>query len=162
MVTQLKTVQIVSSPNVLDGKPCIENRRISVEQVVEHHLYEGWSIERLEQSFSLRPAEIYAALAYYYDHRDEIDAAIHENDEAFEDEDGRGSDQEQLLNLLENYLSTRQVAQKLGISERRVRQLCDEGRIPAKKVGINWFIHPSALDLDEVKNRKPGRPGNEH
>jgi uncharacterized protein (DUF433 family) len=87
MVTRLKTVQIVSSPSILDGKPIIENRRISVQQVVEYYLYEGWSVDKLEQTLGLRAAEIHAALAYYYDHRGEIDSAIRENDAAFEEDE---------------------------------------------------------------------------
>lgn len=162
MVTTLRTVQIVSSHNILDGKPIIENRRISVQQIVEYHIYEGWSIERIEEVLTLRPAEVYAALAYYHDHREEIDAAIRENDEAFDEVDEHSLDQEQLLSVLDDYLSTKQAAHALGISERRVRQLCDAGKIPAKKVGINWLIHPSALELDEVKNRKSGRPSRAH
>jgi len=160
MGTYLRTVQIVSSPMILDGKPCIENRRISVQQVVEHHIYESWSIEKLSDVLDLRPAEVHAALAYYYDHREEIDSAIRENDSAFDEDDDVLTHDDQLLGILDELLSTQEAAQQLGISERRVRQLCEDGKLPARKLGSNWFIHPSSVDLDEVKNRRPGRPVN--
>jgi excisionase family DNA binding protein len=157
MPTPLKTIQIVSSPNVLGGKPCIEGHRISVQQIVEFYKYERWSMEELEQTLGLRPAEVHAALAYYFDHQDEIETAIRENDDEFE-EDDELYDADKFLNFLNSYLSTKQAAKQLGISERRVRQLIDDGRLSAKKVGVNWFIHPSSLEVESIKNRKSGRP----
>jgi hypothetical protein len=45
----------------------------------------GWSAEELCQSYpDLKPSEIYSALAYYHDHREEIDAEIQADLEAFE------------------------------------------------------------------------------
>src|SRR5687767_14869507 len=84
MATPLKMVQIVASDDILNGKPRLEGRRITVQQIVEYHLYAGWSLEKLENTLNLRPAEIHAALAYYYDHRDEIDQAIRDTETAFE------------------------------------------------------------------------------
>ncbi|MGI8839059.1 MAG: helix-turn-helix domain-containing protein [Pyrinomonadaceae bacterium] len=53
-------------------------------------------------------------------------------------------------------IGTALVAQKLGISQGRVRALISAGRLPAKKLGRDYFIDPK--DLARVKNRKPGRP----
>jgi excisionase family DNA binding protein len=155
-MVELKTIQIVSSPDLLGGKPCIEGRRITVQQVVEHHLYLGWTLEEMQAAFDLRPAEVYAALAYYYDHREEIDRAITASHAAWQTADQHTAPD---LAVLDHFLSTRQAAKRLGISKRRVRQLCESGRLsPAKKLGTNWFIHPDALESGAVKNRKPGRP----
>jgi len=53
-------------------------------------------------------------------------------------------------------IGTATVAQRLGVSQDRVRALIKAGRLPAKKLGRDWFIAPEDLAL--VKNRKPGRP----
>ena len=43
------------------------------------------------------------------------------------------------------YLSVRQIAEKWGISRRRVQTLCTEGRIPgAMRVGSYWAIPADA------------------
>ena len=47
-------------------------------------------------------------------------------------------------------------AKRLGVTQDRVRALIKAGRLPAKKLGRDYFMHPDDLAL--VKNRKPGRP----
>lgn len=56
-------------------------------------------------------------------------------------------------------LSTKEAAEKLSVSERRVLALITLGRLPAQKVGRDWIIDESSLDL--VAERKPGRPKKE-
>jgi hypothetical protein len=41
-----------------------------------------WPVERICEEFNLTPAEVYAAWAYYYDHKAEIDARIQADREA--------------------------------------------------------------------------------
>jgi len=53
-------------------------------------------------------------------------------------------------------LTTADAAEELGVIPRRVRQLIEEGRLPAVKVGRDWLIEPRHLDL--VRERKVGRP----
>jgi uncharacterized protein (DUF433 family) len=43
-----------------------------------------WPVERISENYSLTPAEIYAAWSFYYDHKDEIDAHIAEQNADFE------------------------------------------------------------------------------
>jgi hypothetical protein len=48
--------------------------RVRVAQLVADHLGYGWSAEEIVRQYPhLAPAEVHAALAYYFDHRDEID-----------------------------------------------------------------------------------------
>ncbi len=54
------------------------------------------------------------------------------------------------------YLTTKQVAEKLGVSVGRVQQLVAEKRLPAVKMGRDNFI--KECDLELVKDRKNGRP----
>ena len=39
-----------------------------------------WSIQRTADEFGVTPAQVHAALSYYYDHREEIDREIKESD----------------------------------------------------------------------------------
>jgi excisionase family DNA binding protein len=57
-------------------------------------------------------------------------------------------------------IGTAVAAQRLGVSQDRVRALIKAGRLPAKKLGRDYFIEPKDLAL--VKNRKPGRPRKQH
>jgi len=56
------------------------------------------------------------------------------------------------------WLTTKQVAEELFVSQRRVQALIKAGRLPAQKRGRDWYIKD--LDLLEVYDRKPGRPAN--
>jgi excisionase family DNA binding protein len=59
--------------------------------------------------------------------------------------------------MIEGYLTTKQVAEKLGVSDGRVRQLVAEKRLTALKVGQTNLIKES--DLVSVQERKQtGRP----
>jgi excisionase family DNA binding protein len=147
-------VQIVQTPDVLGGKPRIEGRRISVEHVIGHIVYRQWSFEQMREAFDLRPAEIHAALAYYHDHKEAIDRAITEEDETWE----AVPPYEETADILSRFLSTAEAAGRLGISERRVRVLIEEGRLPAQKIGHQWIIHPDDLERSEIADRRPGRP----
>jgi len=51
--------------------------RVRVAQIVMDHLAQGWSAEEIcRQQSHLTPSEVHAALAYYFDHSDEIDREI--------------------------------------------------------------------------------------
>ena len=53
--------------------------------------------------------------------------------------------------------SVNEAAKKLGISDRRVRQLLSEGRIKGKKLDGTWVV----LDLNYTRKRKVKGVGNE-
>jgi excisionase family DNA binding protein len=56
----------------------------------------------------------------------------------------------------ENYLTTPQVAERLGVSIRRVQALIKAGRLPSKQFGRDHVILETDLAL--VAERKVGRP----
>ena len=70
------------TPGVAGGKPRIAGHRITVQNVVIWHERMSLSADEIATEYGLTLAEVYAALAYYYDHRDEIDVMIRA-DEAF-------------------------------------------------------------------------------
>ena len=57
---------------------------------------------------------------------------------------------------IEGFLTTKEVAERLGVSVGRVQQFIYEGRLPATKVGQTNLVKESDLKL--VENRKSGRP----
>lgn len=64
---------IESQPGVCGGKPCIVGTRIRVQDVFVWHELQGQSADEIVSRFpQLTMADVYAALSYYWDHRDEI------------------------------------------------------------------------------------------
>lgn len=73
------------SPDTCGGKPHIAGHRITVQDIVIWHERLGRTPDEIATDYQLSLGEIYAALAYYHDHRESIDAAIHA-DESFVEE----------------------------------------------------------------------------
>jgi len=67
---------IDASPGVRDGKPRIAGRGITVQNIAIWHEWLGRTADEICSEHGLRLPEVYAALAYYHDHRLEIDAQI--------------------------------------------------------------------------------------
>jgi uncharacterized protein (DUF433 family) len=67
---------IAISQDVAGGKPQIAGHRITVQHIVIWHERMGLSADEIASDHGLTLAEVYAALTYYYDHRQEIDKAI--------------------------------------------------------------------------------------
>lgn len=57
-------------------------------------------------------------------------------------------------------LSTIEAAEKLGVSERRVRQLINEGKLQAHKLGRDYAIEEAVLESVKTYG-KSGRPKKE-
>jgi excisionase family DNA binding protein len=53
-------------------------------------------------------------------------------------------------------VTTQEAAERLGVTRPRVHALIQAGRLPAEKMGRDYFIKESDLSL--VAERKPGRP----
>lgn len=56
-------------------------------------------------------------------------------------------------------ITTKEAAERLGVSMRRVRALIEAGRLPSLQFGRDHLIMESDLSL--VEERKPGRPKKE-
>jgi uncharacterized protein (DUF433 family) len=76
MTTKTAYKHIVQTPGIVGGKPRIEGHRITVQNIVIWHERMGYSGEELAEQYDLSLSEIYAALAYYFDHQEEIDQSI--------------------------------------------------------------------------------------
>jgi uncharacterized protein (DUF433 family) len=63
------------------GQPVVSGTRIRVATILACYR-QGMGVEEIVQQFAgLRPADIHDALAFAYDHLDEIDAALAADDE---------------------------------------------------------------------------------
>ena len=79
-------VRIVSTPGVCGGRPRLDGHRVTVEDVAVWHERMGMSPDEIVSAYpSITLADVHAALAYYHDHRDEIEAR-QKVDEAFVEE----------------------------------------------------------------------------
>ncbi len=59
------------------GTAHIDHTRYKVEHLAAEHYQHGWTAEELlRQHPDLRPEQVYSALAYFYDHYDDITAQL--------------------------------------------------------------------------------------
>jgi uncharacterized protein (DUF433 family) len=80
MVAEVLDRHITITPGLAGGKPHISGHRITVQQIAIWHERMGQSADEICAEYDLQLAEVYAALAYYFDHREEIDRSIEESD----------------------------------------------------------------------------------
>src|SRR5438552_18018516 len=59
------------------GRPWMDDTNVKVIEVILDHLAYGWSAEAIQENHPhLSLAQVYAALAWYYDHQAEMDREI--------------------------------------------------------------------------------------
>ena len=80
MTLQSLDRHIERTPGVAGGKPRIAGHRITVQDIVIWHQQLGKSVEEICSDYGLGLGGVHAALAYYFDHRDEIDSSIRDSD----------------------------------------------------------------------------------
>lgn len=72
------------TPGVRGGKARIAGTRMTVADIATLYLQMGQSLDLIAGKYHLSLASVYAAMAYYYDHRHEIEKSIQE-DKTFAD-----------------------------------------------------------------------------
>ncbi len=71
---------IAKVDGVLGGEAIIEGTRIAVWHIVGYYYKVGMSVEDILAEWNyLKPAQVFSALAYYHDNKEEIDAVRDEN-----------------------------------------------------------------------------------
>lgn len=69
------------TPGVCGGRPRIAGHRIRVQDIVVWHERFGFAPEEIVSQYpQLSLSDVYAALAYYHDHQDEIRHQIREDE----------------------------------------------------------------------------------
>ena len=79
MKTETANQHIEITPGVCGGKSRIAGHRITVANIVIWHERLGKSADEIATDYGLTLADVYAALAYYFDHREAIDESIAES-----------------------------------------------------------------------------------
>jgi uncharacterized protein (DUF433 family) len=73
-MTNVITQHITKTPGVCGGRTCIAGHRIRVMDIVVWHEKRGYSPDEIVDMFpGITLADVYAALAYYFDNRQDIE-----------------------------------------------------------------------------------------
>jgi uncharacterized protein (DUF433 family) len=67
---------IETRPDIARGKPRIAGHRITVRDIVIWHERLGKGVDEIASDYGLTLADVHAALAYYFDHRADIDRGM--------------------------------------------------------------------------------------
>lgn len=79
MESTIQSINLISTdPNVRNERPCIVDTSIEVSVVVIAKIVRGLEPDEIAADYDLSLAQVYAALAYYYENKQTIDASIHE------------------------------------------------------------------------------------
>jgi hypothetical protein len=124
-------------------------------------LQSGASVDDLVAGYShaaLSRAQVYAALAYYYDHAAEVEALIQTNDQMFESGKREVEAIRAALAAGEDLIPAAEAAAMLGLSpeSNQVAHLCRGGKLDGRKVANRWFVRLSSVEEYAHSSRKPG------
>lgn len=78
MVTVESIDLITTNPDVRGGRPCIAGTGLRVTDVVMATIFHDRSPGEIASDYDISLAEVYAALAYYYQHKPKLDLDIRE------------------------------------------------------------------------------------
>ncbi|MBI2844697.1 MAG: DUF433 domain-containing protein [Armatimonadetes bacterium] len=81
MATVLRTdhPHIVRIEGVCGGEPIIDGLRVTVRHVAALHL-RGETLSEIGDALNITESQVIHALSYYFDHREEIDALIEQEE----------------------------------------------------------------------------------
>lgn len=154
---------IVKTPGFRRGEPYVAGRHIAVSFIADAFINDRLSVEDIALYYELTPAQVHAALAYYYDHIEEIESiwaeeqrveaeyapdpqeiAAHKAEfEARLKQRDPGGYQKMLeveRKHPERDMTAPEIAEEFGISAQAVREAAARQRIPARKIGRDWVI----------------------
>ncbi len=73
---QVQHSYVEKTPSKYEGKAVIKGTRIPVASIVNHYR-SGMSIEEILEGYpSVTPAQLFDALSYYFDNKEEIDSEL--------------------------------------------------------------------------------------
>ena len=76
MVIRHQLDLIVSDETIRKGKPCIEGTGVRVMDVALAKIAHGQDADGIAEWYDLSLPQVYAALAYYYEHKETMDAEL--------------------------------------------------------------------------------------
>lgn len=77
MDTVISINLVATNPKVRNGRPCLLGITITVADVAIARIYRGQDADGIADWYRLSLPQVYTALAYYYDHKAEMDEQIH-------------------------------------------------------------------------------------
>jgi len=81
-VSRFIAPHITKTPEICGGRACIAGHRIRVLDIVVWHEKRGYSPDEIADLFpGITLADVYAALAYYFDNTQEIEDEFRKSDE---------------------------------------------------------------------------------
>ena len=84
-MAQVLAQRITRTPGVCGGKACIAGSRIRVMDIIIWYEHQGMTPDEIIFQFpDLKLSDVHIALAYYYDHLEEIREDMRRNDEVAE------------------------------------------------------------------------------
>jgi uncharacterized protein (DUF433 family) len=79
LVATIQSINLISTnPQVRGGRPCIAGTTIEVSVIMIAKIVHGQTPDEIASDYQITLAQVYAALAYYYEHKTEIDTTIRE------------------------------------------------------------------------------------
>jgi uncharacterized protein (DUF433 family) len=77
MDATIQSINLISTdPNIRNGRPCIAGTSIEVSVIVIAKIVQGLEPDEIAANYEIALAQVYAALAYYYENKQAIDATI--------------------------------------------------------------------------------------
>ena len=64
---------IVSNPEIRSGQPCLAGTSLRVTDIVMASIFHDRTPDQIASDYAISLAQVHAALAYYYAHKDELD-----------------------------------------------------------------------------------------
>lgn len=83
-MAQILERHIAIDPVVCHGRPHIAGHRIRVQDIVVWHEHLGQTVHEICAEYQLHPAQVYAALSFYFDNKTLLDKAIATDQNSFE------------------------------------------------------------------------------
>jgi uncharacterized protein (DUF433 family) len=72
--TQVLAIEsVVSDPDIRGGKPIVAGTTLRVSDLAAYHVFAGLTPDQLSVQFDLDLSRVHAALAYYFQHKAEIE-----------------------------------------------------------------------------------------
>lgn len=118
-------------------RPHVDGTRISVQQIIEHHEVFHWPPEKIARAFRLTLAQVYAALAYYHEHKEEIDQALSHDRAEMQEWLASADLPDSVLMLV---MTPQEVSEQFSISVEAVYQAIRRNRLPARQSGKTWLV----------------------
>ena len=79
MQPTIQSINLISiDPNIRNGRPCIAGSSIEVSVIVIAKIVQGLEPDEIAADYEISLSQVYAALAYYYENKQAIDASISE------------------------------------------------------------------------------------